>query len=271
MPTPSPYFRSEEEREQLIKLRDSFAERFSAPPPSNLTIVIAGPQGHGKTHILCTIAGSSYGPLYLADSEHRAQTVVAKFNGANGESSIFRATVTSYAEVVAFVKWTKANVEPPAVIGLDSGSDIDKFAEEQYLIHEDRDVVGKPINHPKMNRYVYALMDELKFSGFTVVMTAKMKDEYRGESKTGNLIPRIFKDIPYRADLMVELRGEKRFITKSGWTRTQVMEVPPQIETLPEIIDFAKTLDAIGPVVTPGGMLSVDTSKSNGTRKIIGR
>ena len=49
------------------------------------------------------------------------------------------------------------------------------------------------------------------------------------------------------------------------------MEVPPHVETLPEIIGFAKTLDAIGPVVTPGGMLSVDTSKSNGTRKIIGR
>lgn len=268
----SPYFRTEEEKEQLVKLRDEFGERFSAPPPRNLTIVVAGPQGTGKTHLVCTMAGTEYGPVYIGDSEHRAQTVVAKFKSLEPELPLHRATVTNYPDTVAFVKWAKQSLTPPAVIVLDSGSDIDKFAEEQYLIHEGKEVVGKPINHPRMNRYVYALMDELKFSGFTVVLTSKMKDEYVGENRSGRLLPRLFKDIPYRADLMVELHGEKRFITKSGWTRLQYAEIPSEITTLPDIITFAKSLDSLQVVVTPGGILAGEgDTKNNGGKKIIGR
>jgi hypothetical protein len=270
MASPSPYYRTKEELEALTKLRDSFGDRFAAPPPRNITVVIVGTEGQGKTHLTCSIAGDEYGPLYLGDSEHRAQIVVDKFQEMG--RPVQRATLTTYQETVAFVSWAKQNVKRPAVIGLDSGTDIDKFAEEQYLIHEDKEVVGKPINHPRMQRYIFKLLDDLKFSGFTVVMTAKMKDEYVGENRTGKKLPRIFRDIPYRADLVIEIQGGKCFITKSGWTQKQLAEIPQSITTLPDMIAYAKTLDTLPTVVTPNGTLVVaDESKNNGTKKIIGR
>jgi hypothetical protein len=122
-------------------------------------------------------------------------------------------------------------------------------------------------------------MDELKFSGFTVIMTSKMKDEYAGDSRTGRVLPRIFKDIPYRADLMVSLlrdpKGAQRFITKSGWTMNgngdNPFEIPPEIQTLPQIIEFAKTLDAL-PVqanVPAESALAIGGTGKTGGKKVI--
>jgi hypothetical protein len=91
---------------------------------------------------------TEYGPVYIGDSEHRGQTVVEKFKTLGRRLPLYRATITNYPDTVAFVKWAKQSLTPPAVIVLDSGSDIDKFAEEQYLIHEGKEIVGKRINHP---------------------------------------------------------------------------------------------------------------------------
>jgi hypothetical protein len=273
----SPYYRSEEEKQALIRLRDSFGERFEAPAPRNLTIVIAAEQGLGKTHLMCTLAEDpQYGPVYIGDTEHRAQIVVEKFTGRG--VPIKRATITSYPELVAFVKWAKKSLKPPFIIGLDSLSDLDKFAEEQYLLHENKEFVGKPIQHPRMQRYIYALLDELKFSGATIVATAKMKDEFVGENRTGRVLPRVFKDVPYRADLTVLLyRDGRRMVDKSGWTRVgntgSPVAIPDSVQTLSAIIEFAKSLDTL-PEVAPvpaESLLAVVGGNGNGGRRIMGR
>jgi hypothetical protein len=273
----SPYYRNEEEKAALIKLRDTFGERFEAPPPRNLTVVIAAEQGLGKTHLLCTLAEDpQYGPLYVGDTEHRAQIVVEKFT-ARG-LPIKRATITSYPELVAFVKWAKRNLTSPYSIGLDSLSDLDKFAEEQYLMHENKEFVGKPIQHPRMQRYIYALLDELKFSGATIIATAKMKDEFVGENRTGRVLPRLFKDVPYRADMTVLLyKDGRRVVDKSGWTKAgntgNPALIPDSIQTLPAIIEFAKTLDTlVAESPTPAEpMLWVAGGNGSGGKKISGR
>jgi hypothetical protein len=238
MAPPSPYFRTDEEKQALIKMRDGFAERLkNEETPGNLTIVIAGVQGEGKTHTACEMAGIVYGEVYLADTEARAHHVTQKFG-----THVHRFTIRSYMEAVAFVKWLKRDVKPPATVVFDSVTDLDKFAEEQYLIHEDKEVVGKPINHPKMNRYVYALLDELKFSGFTIVLTAKMKDEYQGDNRTGKMLPRVFKDIPYRSDFIIEIvRGEK-FCLKSPHTGNARFPLQTN-KTLPELIEHLLKID----------------------------
>ena len=72
---------------------------------------------------------------------------------------------------------------------------------------------------------------------FTVAWTARLKDEYAGDKSTGKKIPRIFQDLPYRADLAVQIdeKTGEIYTIKNGFTDKKDLRFPHGI-TLPEII-----------------------------------
>jgi len=104
--------------------------------------------------------------------------------------------------------------------------------------------MGMPITYPQMYSYIYAVVDDLKFSGFSVVFTTKVKDEYVGDKSTGRKIPRVFQDLPYRADLVIQLDKDPEDktlprIMKNGFQQQIDFQLTQQI-TLPQIITIAK-------------------------------
>jgi len=120
---PSPYYKNEKERQELSALREAF--RFSEPEPMpKLVVLIAGREGSGKTHLACTM--NELGPVYLIDTEYRAQIVTRKFTGVKF------AVVKSFLEMVVAVQYV-LKAEEPGTIVLDSGSDLQTFAEIAYL------------------------------------------------------------------------------------------------------------------------------------------
>lgn len=232
MGKPNPYYRNDEEKAALIAMRDAFS--FELPVPSNLVIGIAGPPGNGKTHLLCTLAGEEYGPLYLLDSEIRAHLVTKKFT-----APIKTAPIRSYKELVAGMKWILKNVKPPGIIAVDSGSDLQTFAEEEYLERVGREKVGLQWNWPEVWALVNAIVDEVKFSGFTFAFTTRVKDEYSGEKATGNIVPRIYSGLPYKCDLFLQFdKTRTPTVVKNGFHEridyllTRQMSLPEIIKTV---------------------------------------
>lgn len=233
----NPYYRTEEEKAQLMAMRDAFADQFNAPPPTNFTILIIGDTEDGKTHLAATM--SELMPTYVLDTEFRAHIVVEKFKKLGRDIRV--AAVKSYSELVAGTRWMIKNVKTPAACVLDSGTDLQKYSEEKYLDDRGREKMGMPITWPEMWSYTYRIMDDLKHSGFVTIYTAKVKDEFLNDQRTGGKKPRVFSDIPYRADIIVEFKDRIPHLVKAGsW---QVGEVPiklPKGITLPEIIEICK-------------------------------
>jgi len=100
---PNPYYKDEKEKEALAAKRDAFT--FAEPTASpRLVILLAGREGSGKTHLACTM--NQLGPVYLIDTEYRAQIVTSKFQGVKFT------TAKSFAEIAVAVKHIIKYQEP---------------------------------------------------------------------------------------------------------------------------------------------------------------
>ncbi len=136
MSQPSPFYKNEKERQELIQRRDSFT--FSEPLAlPKVVVLIAGREGSGKTHLACTM--SELGPVYLLDTEYRAQIVTSKFQ------NVKFALTKNYIDMVVAVKHILKH-QPPGTIVIDSGSDLQTFAEIEYLERTEKEKVGMPWN-----------------------------------------------------------------------------------------------------------------------------
>ena len=72
----SPYYQNEKEKAELIRQREAFTFSEYDDNP-RLVLLVAGREGSGKTHLACTM--NQLGPVYLIDTEYRAQIVTRKF------------------------------------------------------------------------------------------------------------------------------------------------------------------------------------------------
>jgi hypothetical protein len=227
--TMNPLYRTEKDRQEILTRRDAF--RFADPEvPPKLVALIAGREGCGKTHLACTM--SETGPVYLIDTEYRAQIVARKFKGVRF------APARNFMEMVVAVKHVLKHQEPGTIV-LDSGSDLQTFAEIEYLERTEKEKVGMPWNWAEVWRLCNALIDEVKFSQkFNLVITSRVKEEYVNEKATGRIIPRIYSTLPYKADVVLQFTGEKvasLTVTKNGFTGD--LNVPiARTDTLPAII-----------------------------------
>lgn len=227
---PSAYYRNEKERLELLHRIPDF--KFTNPEEkSRFIALIAGREGSGKTHLACTM--SERGPVYLIDTEYRAQVVVRKF------PNVKFAQASSYREIVVAVQYIIQN-EAPGTIVIDSGSDLQTFAEIEYLERTEKEKVGMPWNWSEVWRLCNAIIDEIKFSGkFDIVITSRLKEEYVNDKGTGQMVPRIYSTLPYKADVVIQFSTDKTkrpVLTKNGFSRG--LSIAIQEDTsLPQIID----------------------------------
>jgi hypothetical protein len=206
---------SDKDQAEIANLASKFQFYENTVPQAldNLTIGIAGAEESGKTHLACSISlDPAYGPIFLLDSELRAHHVTRKYEG------IVLGRVRSFDEAVAAVTVIRSKTPAPAVVILDSGTDLQKFAEEKYLERVGKERMGMPITYPAMWSFIYVMLDMLKESGYTVIFTMKMKDEYVNDMRTGKKFPRVFPDVPYRCDLVFWMNEKKDIqVKKNGF------------------------------------------------------
>lgn len=194
---------------------------------NNITygVLISGREGSGKTHLACTLAESGK-PVYFLDTERKAHIVIRKFDGIKPKR------VNSYTDLkVAILALTK-RFEPGWVI-LDSATDMQGWAEADYLSITKMEKVYPLFNWSEVFGRCDYLLHMLRDKGFGWALTARMKDEYRADKPTGAKVPQIYKRVPYQADLALEFRDEKLFVTKNGFMKnldkTDLQEMPRDV------------------------------------------
>ena len=227
---PNPFYKDEKERLELMLKRDAFT--FSQPDTQpKLAVLIAGREGSGKTHLACTM--NELGPVYVIDTEYRAQIVTRKFK------NIRFTLVRSFTEMVIAVKHILKH-QPPGTIVIDSGSDLQTFAEIAYLDRTKLEKVYPVFNWADVWGMCNAVIDEIRFSqNFHLVVTARVKEEYLNDRATGNIIPRIYSTLPYKADVVLQFALQEKqrqlLVTKNGFVGN-LSQTLQGINSLPTII-----------------------------------
>ena len=226
---PNPYFANDKEKADLLARRDSF--KFTEPEPlPKVVVLIAGREGIGKTHLACTM--NQLGPVYVIDTEYRAQIVSRKFK------DVKLAVVKNFMEMAVAVKHI-LKYQTPGTIVLDSGSDLQSFAEIEYLERSEKTAVGMPWNWAEVWRLCNAVIDDIKASQqFNLVVTARLKEQFLKEQATGLMVPRIYSTLPYKADLVLQFgidTPRKLLVTKNGFSGDTAPEDLSKF-ILPEIV-----------------------------------
>lgn len=253
----SPYYHNEDERKQLMDKMKSFEFADIDSIPDTMFVVIQGEAGAGKTHLAVTM--SELMPIYVLDSEKRGLIVVKKFAGKT-KFPIKYTQIDNYADMIAAIKaiLIKYKNERGMII-IDSGSDVQQFAEAEYLRRAKKDKVYPITLWAEIYDMLDTPVEDIRKAGFLVCMTARMKDEYIADRKTGSQIPRIYNRAPYWADLIVEVSKDPKkpqTVVKNGFAETQTIEFDTKL-TLPSIIKKAQLADST-PSVT-------DTKKTKST------
>lgn len=215
----TPYADSAADVERIKKAAADFKFDDISKSP-NKVIVVAGPEGTGKTHLACTM--SEVMPVYLIDTEYRASAVIRKFD----PEKVRHKVCSTYDEVVVAVKAILTRAKPGAIV-LDSGSDLQTFAEIAYLKRTKMEKIYPIYNWSEVWAMCNALVDDIKFSPFTLVVTARVKEEYRGDKATGLIVPRIYSALPYKADMILQFTS----LSKPGFVvKPQNVTSPVQYE-----------------------------------------
>jgi hypothetical protein len=211
----SPYFDTEAEKQELLARRDAF--KFSTFEDSpKLVVLVAGREGSGKTHLALTMSENE--PVYLLDTEYRGQIVARKF-----KANVRFAVVKNFIDLVVAVKHILKHQQPGTIV-IDSGSDLQTFAEIAYLERTKMEKVYPIFNWSEVWGMCNALIDDIKFSQkFNLVVTARVKEEYAGDKPTGQIVPRIYSTLPYKADVVLQFGNDKErklHVMKNGFDLT---------------------------------------------------
>jgi hypothetical protein len=173
----------------------------------------------GKTHFACT--ASELEPTYLLDTEYKGGTVATKFDSSRLKYKVIR----SYVEMVGAVRYITQHC-PRGCIIIDSGTDLQNFAEEQYLLETNKDTVGVPRNWADVFSKCNSIIKDIKAAGFDLILTTRMKEEWKSNAATGRMVPRIWENATYLADIAVEWDQDKKPWVKLNALRRQMEPIP---------------------------------------------
>jgi hypothetical protein len=186
------------------------------PPPPVFAVVIAEP-GLGKTHFGLTFPG----PVVVLDTEFRADEVLRKFRGVDR----FWKKIEKFDDVrQAIARASKKYAKSPGTILFDSGSDLNLLAEAEVLaeIAANEKKAHKTLHWGPVNARFKNLFGFLRDRRWNAVFTARLKDEWKGDDRTGVRAPGGFvtDKLAYHADfvLRLEARAGKRVgvVLKNG-------------------------------------------------------
>ena len=223
---------------------EAFKKTFKADDIKTLTdndvIMLSGTEGAGKTHMACTI--SELMPVYFMDTENRAHKVVRKFEGSKHPIHLYQKQINSYLSIKAGIEAITAT-QPAGAIVIDSGTQYDLWAQDYYLYMSKKDKIYPITLWNEIYRLIDVPIETARKAGFTVIMTTRMKEVYRNDKATGELIPRIYNRAPYISDLMLTVtKAEKDpvTLTKNSYKDDIVALTFDRDATLPQILTKAK-------------------------------
>jgi len=189
-------------------------EFFEEPKVSGKPIIlIAGPEGTGKTHFAATFPD----PLVFLDTEGRAGRVLKKF-----KKRIYYKKVTGWNEIRQAAKILPELQAQTFII--DSASDLRQWADKSWLADKRAEKVH-PIHHwTFVNQMLDGFLTFLQKLDVYVVLTARMKREYVDDRFTGRMVSDIYHKYPYKADIVLEFKGEEEgyIVRKSAFDENHV-------------------------------------------------
>jgi hypothetical protein len=206
--------------------------------PQHQVLLVSGPEGSGKTHLACTAVDR--GPVFIIDTEYRAGHVVQKF--LTKDRIIKLKTCRNYRDIVLTVAHIVNTYKTGTVI-IDSGTDLQVFAEIAYLEKTKMEKIWPAFNWTEVWAMCNIIIDKLKFSNLNIIVTTRVKEEYKDDRPTGKSVPRIYNALPYKADLGIQLAKNKKTpieIYKNGYNNYDGIIIPPNL-SIYDIADFIRT------------------------------
>jgi hypothetical protein len=226
---------------EMIVFRDNF--KFDdGNAEHNFFILVSAPPKKGKTHFACTV--SELMPTYLLDTEYKGGTVAKKFQNGNLKYKIIR----NFVEMAAAVRVITTSY-PKGCIILDSGSDLQTFAEELYLIEQGKDSVGLPRNWADVFSKCNEIIKAIKSAGFDLILTTRVKEQWKNNAATGLMVPRIWDNASYLADVAIEWDAESKPWVKLNALRKQGEPIPMTATSVGELLSQLKEQTVVTPIV----------------------
>jgi len=134
----------------------------------------------------------------VCDTEHKAYVVMRKF----GNKRWFPAT--SMEELRLFVDTCLSDPNIETVV-IDSGSDVQDWAEQEYIAEKGVNAIYPQVEYKKVYRKIDEITYKVIDGGKNLVLTSRVKDEWIADSKTGRLIRDSYKKYPFQLQLIIML------------------------------------------------------------------
>lgn len=175
----------------------------SVPDKEPVVVSIIGEGGFGKTHFSNTFPN----PV-ISDTEGRAKIIAKKFE-KNKDYIKHTTNMQTIRETISLMyqhlctdetkrhEWTWI---------MDSGSDWLQMAETEYLKEAKKEKVYPTILWAQVYNKIDKVFDMIRKLGFNAIITQQVKEEYKGDKPTGNMIPAGYKKFPYRVDVSIHLK-----------------------------------------------------------------
>lgn len=178
------------------------AEPGTEIPRPPLFLVVIGEPGLGKTHVGMTFPG----PVVVFDTEFRADGVLSKFRNIEK----YWKKVDAWDDVRQGVgRALQRHAKMPGTFVFDSGSDLNLLAEAEVLaeIAADSKKAHKTLHWGPVNKRFKGLFSTLRDRRWNAVFTARLKDEWKGDDRTGGRTAGSFvgDKLIYHADFAIKL------------------------------------------------------------------
>lgn len=160
-------------------------------------------------------------PIFILDSENRADKVAAKFAGAK---TIYRKKCTTFDDMRQILLQKVFGKYKQGTIVIDSGSDLQTLRELEYLQETGQKKVYPKVNFSQVRQPIKDMIDQMKDHGFHFVITGRLKDEYKDDTKTGELTFEGYNRLPYLVDIHLRLNGDDTATVYKNSFRTTAIE-----------------------------------------------
>lgn len=183
-------------------------------------VLVEGEQGSGKTHFAMTFPE----PIFIVDTENRADKVAAKFAG---RKQVYRKRCQTFNDIrQTLLQLVFPHFETGTVV-IDSGSDLQRYAESEFLMEAKRDKIYPTVLWAQVFAKIDGLLSTLRDKGFYTVITARLRDEFNGKGddaeRTGNRILEGYRRLPYLVDIHLRLPGDGTAqVFKNGFRNTPI-------------------------------------------------
>jgi len=165
------------------------------PQKTGITIEVSGEMDMGKTHF----ARTAPNPLFL-DTEAKAYIVLKKFPPCPWKR------VETFADIRNGVKWAIENPEIETVV-IDSGSDVRDLAAQEWCNEMGKERVWPRVLWAQVYEKVDWIPKALEKAGKNLIVTARMKDEWIGDTSTGRRLADSYKRWPWALQMAITIQN----------------------------------------------------------------